>query len=389
MGTSTKIAVNNPALLRWARESAGYTVEDIATRLKRSPEVVASWETGEDAPTYRQLVDFAAKVKRPLSTLFLPEVPQEPPLPHDFRRPSGSTQPEYSPELRLWARVLRNHLRDLSEVFADMGRPQTLRLPEWTVSDAPSECAAQLRGHIGISLSEQMAWRNPYEALNAWRSTLFDAGVVTQVAPIPADEARGFSLIGNGLGGICLSTKDSPSARIFSLWHEVAHLCLRRPGISGDPVSMPPRGDLDGRVEHYCDRVAAAFLVPPDDPAIRSAMQELSRDFCRATASRLASRLCVSKYVVARLALDEKVVEADRYWTEIETWWTEDRRVKGGGASGGGDHWNNKLSQLGRRYVGTILEAVDRDAISPSDAAHMLDIKTHQLETTRERIAAG
>jgi ribosome-binding protein aMBF1 (putative translation factor) len=44
-----------PKVLRWAREKAGYSIDEVAQKLKREPSEVASWEAGETAPTYAQL----------------------------------------------------------------------------------------------------------------------------------------------------------------------------------------------------------------------------------------------------------------------------------------------------------------------------------------------
>jgi ribosome-binding protein aMBF1 (putative translation factor) len=48
-----------PKVLRWARDRAGYSVEDIANQLKRDPAEVRAWETGDAAPTYAQLEKLA------------------------------------------------------------------------------------------------------------------------------------------------------------------------------------------------------------------------------------------------------------------------------------------------------------------------------------------
>ena len=44
----------NPAMLRWAREQAGYSVEEAASRMKRDPAEISAWESGEEFPTWRQ-----------------------------------------------------------------------------------------------------------------------------------------------------------------------------------------------------------------------------------------------------------------------------------------------------------------------------------------------
>ena len=50
------VAGVQPSVMRWARESIGMSIEDVALKLKRSPEEVMTWEAPNGAsPTYAQL----------------------------------------------------------------------------------------------------------------------------------------------------------------------------------------------------------------------------------------------------------------------------------------------------------------------------------------------
>ena len=58
----------NPDVLRWARATAGWSVEDIALRMKKDIDVVIAWESGEESPTYVQLEKLAYQIyKRPIA----------------------------------------------------------------------------------------------------------------------------------------------------------------------------------------------------------------------------------------------------------------------------------------------------------------------------------
>jgi len=88
-----------PELLRWARESAGYSVTEAARKLsKLAPERLEQWESGEDQPTIAQLRHMARVYRRPLSVFYLPEVPMFPVM-HDFRRLPGEVSDQYSSAL--------------------------------------------------------------------------------------------------------------------------------------------------------------------------------------------------------------------------------------------------------------------------------------------------
>ena len=66
----------NPDILKWARERSGYTVEAIATFLKKDASIVNDWELGERAPTYIQLEKLADKYKRPIAIFFFLNLPK-------------------------------------------------------------------------------------------------------------------------------------------------------------------------------------------------------------------------------------------------------------------------------------------------------------------------
>src|SRR5437867_240510 len=88
--TSVKAEIT-PRVLQWARESLSLTVEDVAAKLRRSPETIRLWESGKDAPTLTVLDRLASFYTRPLAVFYLPEPPGDPPAPKDFRRlPSGA-----------------------------------------------------------------------------------------------------------------------------------------------------------------------------------------------------------------------------------------------------------------------------------------------------------
>ena len=69
--TTYKVKVN-PQMLIWAREDAGYEIEDLPKYLEK----VSKWESGEDRPTWNELRKLSNKYKRP-SVFFLRSKPPE------------------------------------------------------------------------------------------------------------------------------------------------------------------------------------------------------------------------------------------------------------------------------------------------------------------------
>jgi transcriptional regulator with XRE-family HTH domain len=65
----------NPSVIKWARESAGVGLTQIAKRLGTSEETITAWESGSKMPTLRALETLASFLKRPLSAFFLSTPP--------------------------------------------------------------------------------------------------------------------------------------------------------------------------------------------------------------------------------------------------------------------------------------------------------------------------
>src|SRR5262249_21467477 len=115
-------ATINPALVIWARETAGFTVADAANRLKGSEERRAAWEdpASEEAPSIPQLRKLAALFKRPLAVFYLREAPPRFEVMRDLRRLPGTGVRSYSPAVQLEIRAA-NERRELAlELATDL-----------------------------------------------------------------------------------------------------------------------------------------------------------------------------------------------------------------------------------------------------------------------------
>lgn len=65
----SKMAVKvdaNPIMIKWARENAGFTLEELPDYLKDAEK----WETGQDKPTWTDLRNMAKNTKDPHSFIF-------------------------------------------------------------------------------------------------------------------------------------------------------------------------------------------------------------------------------------------------------------------------------------------------------------------------------
>lgn len=84
--TSRVYADIDPALLRWARRTAGYDLPTAAAKLGQDARRLEAWEAGEQRLTVPQLRKAAQVYRRPLAVFYLSEPPKGFSALRDFRR---------------------------------------------------------------------------------------------------------------------------------------------------------------------------------------------------------------------------------------------------------------------------------------------------------------
>ena len=100
----------NPKVLKWARETAGYTLEEVVKKLDKKTITVEKFlaiEKGEEFLSYPQLESLAYKIyKRPLALFFFPDPPDENAIKKSFRTLPKPME-NLSPKMRFLIRKAR------------------------------------------------------------------------------------------------------------------------------------------------------------------------------------------------------------------------------------------------------------------------------------------
>lgn len=258
----------NEEVLRWARDQAGYSEEEAARKLQVKPEGYSAWENPDDTlkPTFKQLRKIAKVFKRPVSVFYLAEPPEGFQVMRDFRRLPSDGIRFYSPSLR-YEMELSQQRRQLA---LDLYNEFDIEVPEFKLkaqlSEDPEELGDRIRSGLGVKFSEQVKWQKQDHLgpFKAWRGAMENQGVlVFQMSRVEWDEVSGFALAEAHLPIIEVNRKDVPNRRTYSLLHEYVHLLLRLSGASDLDVDAT-RPPAEQRVEIFCNRAAAAALMPRD-----------------------------------------------------------------------------------------------------------------------------
>lgn len=365
-----------PEVLRWARESIGYSIQDAAEKMGVPWYRLAGAEEGADLLTLRQAEDAARTYERPLAALFLPSPPIEEPQEVKFRRLPGSPEPPWPPAMQLLARRITERQDAAVELYESLDEA-----PVWATTrtafahgdrhDLP-ELARQV---LAVGRDDQRHWSDVYAPLRGWRDAVEALGVlVMQDGSMEVDDMRGFASIRpEAVPAIVVNTNDDARARAFTIVHEFGHVIL---AARGQPVGPG--------AEAWCDQFAGEVLMPP---------AWLAAEFESAAASTLLGRVeeVARTFSVTPLAAAVRIARsklADQ--REVDAVITEIRR-RGEGVSkprGGGDYYVKTIAGLGPGYISLVLSALEANTVTyPTASALLGGVKANHLDELRDRVA--
>jgi len=377
----------NPSVFRWARETAGMSLDDVARKLDRksiTTKTVAAWERGEGSPTYAQLEELAYLIfKRPLALFFFPEPPVEETPRQAFRSLPKSEIELMSPRMYLLLRQAKAMQINLDELYGGVNptEKQIVRDLKFTPKDSTIELATSVRGYLGISLSDQLKWKTGEEAFASWRIALESCGLFVFKEAFRHAPVSGFCLYDTHFPLIYVNNSKPYTRQIFTLFHELAHLLSGTGGID-KPIETyinALQGD-NKRIEVLCNHFAAFFLVPEDDFDHRIQRIPITED----SVTQLADTYNVSREVILRRLLDKSEVTQQIYEQMAERWINEAKRRTGKG----GDYYYTKGAYLGDRYLELAFDRWYQRKISVDQLADYLGVKTTYIKGMEALLSA-
>jgi len=380
MPSGTLVPVT-PSVVKWAIDESGFTPAALATAIGVPLEILRGWAIGLTKPHLGDLRRLASQLDRPLATFLLPSPPAAALPQVEFRSlPTSSRRPLYPIE-RLRLREAARLQRMLSWISRELQEPQ-FALPRLRISSDPGAAAAETRQRLRVTSRLQQSWNSPAGSLRGWRGALEDSGVFVLLISLTEDAYRGFSLWDDYAPLVAANTAYSPEARVFTLFHEYAHLLTRTPSacVEGN-VRRASRHD--DPAERWCERFAAAVILPPEEIRAFIAERGVQRgqrvtdlDLVRATARHFKASLRATT-----LSLIEAGAATWGLYASLPGVQAERRAPGGGGA--GRDRGQIKLDQYGTRAFDAFAVALQQDVVSRGDVLDYLDVPPQVLPQGR------
>ena len=384
MSTSTAMtqtAFINPAILSWSRQRAGLSEAQVAKGLTVKLERVKAWEGGESLPSFTQAQKWAAVVHIPFGFLFLKTPPQER-LPLPDLRTVGGVFPD-KPSLNLLDTV-RDVLRKQDWYLEYLQDHERSPLPFVGSFDSRSpieDVVTDIRRVLGVTDDfARMTYEDYFKALVSGAE---EAGILVMRSGVAlgnthrkldVSEFRGFA-ISNALAPVVfINSADAPTARLFTLMHELAHIWIGSTGVS-DGSSHSARQE-----EAFCNSVAGEFLAPE----LFFRTQWDSNVHWEQNLAPLAGRFRVSTLVIARRARDLSYISSDQYGAYYRRI-LQEYRDKGGN---GGDYYRTAAIRNSTRLSKAVLAEAQSGRILLRDAGKLLGVQPAKLKTYGMKLSA-
>lgn len=391
----------NPAVLVWARETAGLSTDEAAQKIGltsgtrgTAAEKLEAMESGERAPSDAQLTRMAAAYHRPLISLYMAEPPRPADRGEDFRTmraPVARQEAAWLDALVRDVRVRQSILRDMME-DEDDAEPVAL-VGTLSISTPIAQAVNRIKAALGIEddRSFRRGMRQPEdlftelrrrtEALRVFVILLGDLGSYrTAISP---QVFRGFAVADVLAPMIVINDQDAKSAWSFTLVHELTHVFLGATGISGLPAAGEPHTP-SAKIERYCNDVAGELLLPD------RALVRVARLATAEAAMHEAETLCrdwhVSKAMAAYRLWRERKIDSDTYGEVVRILgeqWQRQRALekeKSRNSESGPSYYTVRRHRLGDallRFVGQELRA---DAVTHTTAARVLGVGPGAVE---------
>ncbi|WP_448653082.1 ImmA/IrrE family metallo-endopeptidase [Pseudomonas fluorescens] len=377
----SQIAYINPAILSWSRQRAGLSEAQVAKGLMVKLERLKKWEGGQSLPTFNQAQKWAAIVHVPFGYLFLRAPPPEHlPLP-DLRTVGGVFPDE--PSLNLMDTV-RDVLRKQDwylEYLQDHERAPLPFVGRFSSHSPIKDVVADIRRVLGVT--DAFARMSYEDYVRALVSGAEEAGILVMRSGVAlgnthrkldVSEFRGFAISNPMAPVVFINSADAPTARLFTLMHELAHIWIGSTGVS-DGSSQSARQE-----EAFCNAVAGEFLAP--ELIFRAHWD--SDVHWEENLAPLAGRFRVSALVIARRARDLGYISNDQYGAYYRRILQEYRDKDGSG----GDYYRTAAIRNSTRLSKAVLAEAQSGRILLRDAGKLLGVQPAKLKTYGMKLSA-
>jgi Zn-dependent peptidase ImmA (M78 family) len=382
----------NPEIFRWARETAGLTLEAGAEAIglnsaygQTAAERLGDLEAGRQDPSRSVLLRMSKAYRRSLLVFYLNAPPPKGDRGQDFRSAPGIQTRPYSPELDALLRDIKRRQSIAKSLLEDMEAEKVPFVGSATTKTEASILARRMAQQISFSLFVFREQRNVEAAFSYLRSQIETSGVFVMLlgnlgsyhTNISTDVFRGFALADPAAPMVIINDQDARAAWSFTALHELTHLWLGATGISD--------ASADSAIEQFCNDVAGEILLPLEQlsdigrvgPRLDVAVEQVS-DFADA---RNLSRPMVSYKLFrsGRITRDLWKEMSNRFYSE----WLANKRRQAAlqrADDSGPNYYVVRRHRVGQAIMSLVRRSLAEGFITYTKAGQVLGVKPTNVD---------
>lgn len=388
----------NPDVIRWARETAGLSLEQAAHALAlTSPDKLQRIEAGAEPPSRPLLLKMCKAYRRSLLTFYLSAPPRKADRGQDFRTLPPNRADADEALLDALVRDVMTRQNMVRSIVVDDEEGEALGfVGAATINDGAPTVARQIADQLGLKLDEFRAQRSTEQAFAYLRQLAEAQGIFVLLignlgshhSAISVESFRGFAIADRFAPFVVINDQDAKTAWSFTLLHELAHLWLGQTGVSG--------ASTDLAVERFCNEVAASLLLPRDELARLASAHWASDDALIDLIGQFAKTRHVSRKMVAYSLYRFGRLDFgswQRIDRTLQDLWLSDRqraRERARDSDNGPTYYVVRRHRLGRALLNLVDRTMAAGVLTPVKAAKVLGVKPRSVHPLlRDRLSTG
>ncbi len=377
------IAYINPQILKWARSETPFeTVEEVVAREPTfSFEKLTAWEDGYEKPSISEAKKLAKLYKLPFAAFFLSNPPAKKPKKYVDRRSVTGASNEIS--YKVWSEIKR--INDIKDCLLEIEDSKVFSgLSPKSKTNTVDDIALSIRSYFELKTPLRNKSAYGHSPFNYFRDIFEQKGfIVAQFTGIEISEMKGFSIWDDVFPVIGINSKDYIGSKVFSLFHEAAHIFRRSSSLCSIDLD-----DTSNKEEVICNRIAAKTVMPDD-----IFLKWLEDNNClnaldTAKIDKIAGVFGVSSLSVLYRLLDTELVSQKdfidlRQRMEEEF---EEKEARSKNKSGYAQYYIQYINQNGYLFPRVVLNELSAKKISLGEACSILGVKSVHLGKIEETV---
>ncbi len=332
---------------------------------------IKQWLAGTKTPTFNQIEEFSRKSNIPLGYFFLQTPPKEEIKLLDYRTVDSVELANPSRNLIDTIYEMENVKEWMKEYRQETGFDVLPFVGSLKGSNDVEFIAKRIREDIDLSITWYSKCSNKSDAFNHIRNLLEESGILVMLngvvgknthRALSIDEFRAFTMVDDWAPLIFINSVDSQSAKIFSLFHEVAHIWLGEDDLYNDRKSSQNVQPI----EVLCNAIAGELLVPLQ--IFKNEWENSLIDNVTDRIANMADWFKCGKSVIARKAYDMGFINHAMYRDIIEETIKLYNEIQENKKPGGGNYYNTMTSRLDKRFVRALCESISSGRTSFTEA---------------------